>query len=579
MLNAKAVPLQSEEPLLELTRAAARGAAYNMRRRYYGSWYYGWRLKGPVPDRVRFSPEISFEPDPEAADRFLQGQYVLPGGQVRITTGTPWEVRGPNRQWAEALHSFDWLSHFEARKGDDVSRHARWLVTTWLNTHRRCKGVAWEPHVIARRLISWMTNWDLIVSGSDMIWRSSVLRHMERQARHLRRTVKMAPAGDDRFDAIYGLAMSGAALPDAKRRLERGLALLDRELSVQVLADGGPVTRAPEALLEMLLRLLDLRDALMKSGEHVPERLSQVIDRIAPAVDFFRMGDGRLALFNGGTEGAENAIHKALAGGMLSGSPLTHLPYSGFHRISAKKTLVLVDAGAPPASPYNTHVHAGTLSFEMSVGKHRMITNCGSISWRGADWEQAVRATSAHSTLSINGASSAEFQEGGMAGHFFGPRLTNGPETVDVSRHEKEGGLWVDLSQDGYLERYGVIHQRRLFMTADGNDFRGEDRLTEVEAEEDRLEPIEGVVVRFHVHPDVKVSLARDKSNVLLVLPNRVGWQFRAAGGNISLEDSIYIGDGRNVKRTHQIVVTADRPSLATKINWALRKLEEEKTA
>ena len=43
--------------------------------------------------------------------------------------------------------------------------------------------------------------------------------------------------------------------------------------------------------------------------------------------------------------------------------------------------------------------HAGTLSFEMSVGRDRLIVNCGAAPAAEADWRDALRATAAHSTL------------------------------------------------------------------------------------------------------------------------------------------------------------------------------------
>ncbi len=565
----------TEQRVSEIAGAASRSLFHSLRRRYFRTWYYNWRLRGPVPDRVEFSPKPERTPQSSIADQILQGRYVLPGGQVRMTGGTPWEAEVPNRQWDGALHGFRWMSHFQARPGEDTSRHARWLITTWLNKYRRCTGLAWEPHIIAHRLVSWATNWEMISQGADLIWRSSILRHMERQARHLRRTVKMAPEGLPRFDAALGLVMSGLIFPEARRRVDKGLSLLDREMSAQILADGGHVTRSPEILLETLLGLLTLREALMALGQHVPERLSIAIDRMAPALDFFCMGDGRFGLFNGSHEGDPLAIKRALAGGTIGGSPVTQMPYMGFNRMTAKKTVVLVDTGGPPPAPFNQMAHAGCLSFEMSVAKYRMVTNCGAIAVQGPEWSQAMRATSAHSTLAIDQVSSGAFLDTGFAERLFGPRLVGKPDHVEATRHEKEEGVWLDMTHDGFVEDYGLKHERRLYLDASGNDLRGEDVLILVDEAQGPTIGRE-VQIRFHLHPDLRTSLAQDRSNVLLVLPNKSGWKFRAAGGEISLEDSVYAGDGRSVKRCKQIVVSAKDLAQGAKINWAFKRLESE---
>lgn len=176
----------------------------------------------------------------------------------------------------------------------------------------------------------------------------------------------------------------------------------------------------------------------------------------------------------------------------------------------------------------------------------------------------------------VNDVSSAGFVEDGWSRRLLGPRLTGGPKVVNSSRKRKEDvGIWLDADHDGYKENFGLIHDRRLFLNASGKDLRGEDLLTSVD-DGSACDVIDEAVVRFHLHPDVKASLARDKSSVLLVLPNREGWQFRAKGGDISLESSIFAADGNSIRRTNQIVLTKLRPMEDVRFNWAFTKLEAD---
>lgn len=549
----------------------------------YSSRLYNLTLKGPMPDRILYIPHFAISPDSALADACLMGRYALPGGQIQMQSGTPWDAEAPNREWSQELHSFGWLWHFNARTGHDTSKHAGWLVNSWLERYRKCDGLPWEPHVLGRRLVSWFANWSLIVGTADMVWRSSLLLSMARQVRHLRRSAASAPAGLPRLTAAWSLAMAGLCMPNEKKSWEKGLALLERELQNQVMADGGHVSRSPDVQLQVLCDLLMLRSALQGRNMKVPSRLQHTIDRMAPAIEFFRHGDGGLSFFNGSGEGNKAAIDLAVASDEVIASPLSHLPYTGFHRLQAKKTLLLMDAGAPPAGPHSTRAHAGCLSFELSVGKNRIVTNCGNIAIQGPEWQDALRATPAHSTLIVNDCSSAGFVEDGWSRRLLGPRMTGGPQKVTSVRRRKDVGLWLDASHDGYAEQFGLIHERRLFLSAEGNDLRGEDTLIPAE-ESDEADAVsslfggvvEDTVVRFHLHPDVKVSLARDKSSVLLLLANREGWQFRARGGELSLESSIYAADGTTVRRTSQIVLTCKDPKDAVQFNWAFTRLETD---
>src|SRR3546814_17943091 len=89
----------------------------------------------------------------------------------------------------------------------------------------------------------------------------------------------------------------------------------------------------------------------------------------------------------------------------------------------------------------------------MSVGKERLIVNCGVSRQGGTAWRQAQRATAAHATATVADTSSAEtILEGGL-----GRR----PHDVTVLRQEDGGNIWVEASQDGWGENLGVLHRRR----------------------------------------------------------------------------------------------------------------------
>ncbi len=86
--------------------------------------------------------------------------------------------------------------------------------------------------------------------------------------------------------------------PSAIRKASRHL---DFELDRQILADGSHFSRSPRAGLELLLDLLPLRQTYVNLGHDVPSRLIPCIDRMYPALRFFRHQGGELALFNGAT--------------------------------------------------------------------------------------------------------------------------------------------------------------------------------------------------------------------------------------------------------------------------------------
>jgi uncharacterized heparinase superfamily protein len=203
------------------------------------------------------------------------------------------------------------------------------------------------------------------------------------------------------------------------------------------------------------------------------------------------------------------------------------LPETGFHRLAASRTLVIVDCGAPPAARREAangglprgadrFAHAGTLAFEMSVGRDRLIVNCGAAPAAEGEWRDALRATAAHSTMVLADTNSSELRPEGL-----GRRV----ETVESDRQDSNGAQWLDATHDGWLRQFGLRHRRRLYLSESGDDLRGEDEL-----EADREVDVPGFTLRFHLHPAVVASLQQDEAGALLRLPSGVGWRLRAKG-------------------------------------------------
>src|SRR5439155_26605378 len=115
-------------------------------------------------------------------------------------------------------------------------------------------------------------------------------------------------------------------------------------------------------------------------------------------------------------------------------------------------------------------------------------------------------------------------------------------------RQEVDGNLWLELSHDGYQQRFGLIHHRRLYLAATGEELRGEDKL----AGKGRGQAF---MIRFHLHPQVQASLLQNAS-VLLKLPSGAGWRLRSSGGSIALEQSVYLGRAGEVRRSQQVVIS-----------------------
>jgi uncharacterized heparinase superfamily protein len=314
-----------------------------------------------------------------------------------------------------------------------------------------------------------------------------------------------------------------------------------------------------------------VQQALESASASTDPRLRGALDRMAPMLRFFRLGDGALGVFHGGGESDARTLEATLDSDDALGRPLGHAPYSGYQRLFAGRTLILFDAAPPAAGAFSTAAHASCLAFELSSGANRLIVNCGMAVGDDSAWTNALRSTAAHSTLMIDDTSSGTVLAAGALARFLGPRLVNGPLIVETRRSESPQGLTVEAHHDGYVAPFGAIHHRRLTLSPRGAMLTGTDRLIPAGPSRARNAHKRPVAIRFHIHPDVRLSLAQGGGSVILKLPNGEGWRFRCAN-NLSVEESVYAGGGAP-RRAEQLVVTGEWHDEAAEFAWLFERV------
>jgi uncharacterized heparinase superfamily protein len=519
----------------------------------YGSALYHLSLWGPAPARPAFALD-AVRPGNAARGAELRGGTFRFAGESAAGETPPWTAALQPAFLAE-LHGFAWLADLAALEEDDAWATGRAWTADWL---ARCDGwdaVAWRADVAGSRLIAWITYWARLAGrAEDDAFTAQLCASLARQMRHLSRVGRREAPGVKRLIALAGLVAAAAALGNPGT-LERGVRQLAGEAEAQILPDGGHVERSPRAQLRALEALIVARAALAARQAEVPPALQSAIDRAAPMLRFFRHGDGALALFNGADEETAETVERVLAHAEAKGRAPHSAPYAGFQRLQAGRSLMIVDTGAPPGPGLDGDAHAGTLSFEMSHGRERLIVNCGAYHGPSAQWRAVARASAAHSTLVVADTNSAEIRVDGGRGRK--------PSRVRCERAEKDGAQWIAASHDGYVPIFGLTHHRQLFLSADGEDLRGEDRLSGPAGQD--------FVLRFHLHPAVQASLAQNASTALLRLPSGVGWRLRTEGAVLSLAESIYLGGGEP-RKSQQLVLGGHVGTDGAKVKWALRR-------
>ena len=532
---------------------------------------YRWRFASTTPGGLTMAPQSLHPADPQRAIEFYSGHYSF--GEESVSTGgeTPFAATAPSNDWFASLHAFRWLRHHQAVDTDLARANANALMTDWIELWGHQLGTAaWRSDIVASRMIAWFCHAPLLIKDASPSNYRLMLRSLARQSRYLHHNVPHARDGYPRLLATIALAYASICLAGRNKTVRSAARELDRELQRQILPDGGHISRNPVILVRLLADLLPLRQAYEKHGQAPSKTLSSSIDRMMGALRFFRHSNGDLAQFNGTGFSPTALMANVLRYDTTSGAPANSAPQSGFERISAGKTVVLMDTGKPSNRTAAPQTLAGTLSFELSSGATRFIANCGVPDTSFDQYAPFARATAAHSTVTVDDTSSSRFATDSAVSRLLPTQLIRSPGQISVSRGDKsnERDAYIDATHDGYRQKYGLVHRRQISMREDGKLVSGCDSF-----ETPNGKVAEGLVaaLRFHLPATITVSMLTSGHSILIAAPNKDAWVFTCLEGNVVLEESIQFSGPGQPRKSEQIVAYI-HPGRQQQIRWSLEQ-------
>ena len=547
------------------------------------------RVYARLATRTRAATGFVSSPEPRTIGSFAKGRQLVAGNflfagyLIEAPNASIWALKAPNAAFEGDLHGFAWMDDLAA-VGDTFSRASMqsWLWE-WIAQFGRGSGAGWTPDLTGRRLIRWINHALFVLRGQESDRSDAFYLSLAQQTTFLSKRWHSASPGLPRFEALTGLIYAGLSLQGMEGLAKPAIKALAKECAVQVDNEGGLPARNPEELLAVYALLTWAAAALEEAGLEVPAEHLGAIERITPTLRTLRHSDGGLARFHGGGRGQEGWLDQALAAAGIKTSQPDGLSM-GFARLSAGRTSVIVDAAVPPRGNASRSGHASTLAFELTSGRRPLVVNCGSGASFGAEWRRAGRATPSHSTVVLDGYSSARLGDAVRASSL--ETLVDAPKHVPIEVSQAPDGLRFQGGHDGFRDIHGLTHARTLELTFDGRGLAGEDMLLAMEDAQKRqfdrsMDDLRlgGVPfdVRFHLHPEVDATLDLGGAAVTMALKSGEIWVFRHDGKfNLALDPSVYLETGRLKPRASQQVVLSGRAvEYATRIRWSLSKTQE----
>lgn len=520
-----------------------------------------------APEKLLVAPTDLRASDPFIAEEIFNGRFTLAGRTLDASGESVFDFDPPSPEFGTRLHSFVWLRDFRATKSDKHYQRAQEIVQDWIARYRWPDDSAvWRPQTVALRLMSWLSHSPVILKSAQLGFYRRFLKSIGMHVDYLRSVAPTAADGMEIMRIRIALAMASLSLPTTQAVVQRAGANLDRELDRQVLPDGGHISRNPRAILDLLMELLPLRQTYVNLGYEMPSRLIPAIDRMFPALRFFRHQSGELSLFNGATATLATELVAVLRYDESAGQPFRAMPYMRYQRIGTSSTAIIVDTGYPISQETSAQAHAGCLSFELSSGGHRIIVNSGSPNHGPEEYRQLARSTAAHSTVTLNDTSSHSFGRFGDLGTV----VTGGVSRIEATRKDDPQGEILVASHDGYLDKFGLYHERSLQLHPSGAIIRGGDRFMGKGGAEPPANCGFQATARFHIHPSIQIRPV-DENEVLLVAPDAQTWSFTCIDAPIEVGDDIFFADSSGIRGSRQLEIVFDVGKLP-EIGWRLEQ-------
>lgn len=536
--------LRKSYKLLQKTRDMIEQTRTDMTRMTFGSSLYAKSLDHQMPKAFVCCP-----PDPWAGDAEKGHDlttYVMGGGveQLHALTAPQWFDRVDAN-----FHACAWLIDLRALGNDDARVSCARLIDSWIDQNGGWNEKTWDARLMGERILRWVGAYAFMLPALDPEKNEKMVAALARQGRHLKRTITSITDPMEMLHAATGLVAAGVALGHDPYWIEQGLKQIQTTCNAFIYPDGGCATRHAGDLCAVLRLLHETHLLLEAATLPVPSFLPHTIDKIVPAIRFMRMSDHKFATFHGNAECDAVMIEDLLLKCGIANRAPSSLPYTGFDKLSANGTHIIIDTGDRQSS--DTGIYASLMAFEMTHGADRIIVNCGQHA-HDKRWHDLLSASAAHSTLTLDAMDN---------------QITGLPVRCDSSRSDLPEGTLVQAHHDGYATRNGFIHQRQIFLNQTGDDVRGEDDVGVA------IPPITPLTytLRFHLHPSCNAAMTQDGSAVLIMGASGQGWRFQHDGESAVIEDSLYLASTGLPQKTRQIVVTGKIYGAAHKIKWALR--------
>jgi len=453
------------------------------------------------------------------------------------------------------LNSFFWLFSLDLKSS---KKNTQDIISLWIKKNYLYNAKSWAVDIVAKRIISWLSNSRLTYEDSDDNYKRKFNNIIKKQINHLISEIKATELVDDKIIVCSAVILTGLCYQDEDGYLDIGLNLLKKLAKLSFDNSGFPRSRNIRQLNFYLKYFVLIREWLKESQNEIPEFINENIYYLGQAYAITSQNNKYDLLFNGNHESNNLDFDNYLKRfGYNFKSQNTES--GGYAVLNNKKICLVVDIGPTPDKKFSSNYQAGSLSFEIISGGKKLICNSGYFQNFKHKLNGISKSSATHSTLILDDRSSCKFTKT--------KQIFEGLKIIKKNIVFEKNYWKVNAAHDGYLKQYGVTHDREIEFYPEQMKFIGHDKIIfKNEARNLKYE------IRFHLEPNVKVMKTLDSKTILIDLDGE-GWKFHSNYNVIDIDNGLYFGKKNSFINNKNIFISGMTNDDNKTINWEITKL------
>jgi len=459
----------------------------------------------------------------------------------------------------EKLNNFFWFFSLDLKSSKKTVQS---LIVNWINNNNRYNEKSWNFDLTSKRVISWLSNHQLTYEDGNKEYRIKFDHCIQKQANHLLSEIKNSNDFENKMIGCAAIILTGLAYQNNKNYLGNGLNLLKKIIKSSIDNQGFPNSRNIKQLSFYLKYFIVIREWFKESQNTVPEYIDETIYYLGLSYAFIWQNINHDILFNGNYISNNNEFDQYLKRFRYTFKN-ENKEVAGYAILKNKKIILAMDIGPSPIITQSNDYQSGALSFEIISSGKKLISNSGYFANKQNKLNKLSKSTALQSTLIIEDYSSCSFKSGEISGHV----IDQGLKIINKNVIFEDNYWKISASHDGYLKKFGSIHDREVEFYPEQTKFVGTDKI--IRKNKDKNVKFD---IRFHLNPNSKVMKTLDNKSILIELEDE-GWKFSCDKFDINIDNGLYFGNKNSYKENHNIFISGITHETEEIIRWEITKL------